>query len=58
MVSMQHIENMNKLVKKSHVHVNTPPHEFAKQMMKMLHRRKMKESKETLMRKVFCFGVQ
>jgi hypothetical protein len=31
---------MNRLVKQSHVDANTPLHEFAKQMMKMLHRRK------------------
>jgi hypothetical protein len=45
--------SMNILVKKSHVDANTPPHEFAKQMMKMLHSRKMKESKEALMSKVY-----
>jgi hypothetical protein len=39
-------------VKQSHVDANTPLHEFAKQMMKMLHSRKMKESKEALMSKV------
>jgi hypothetical protein len=50
---------MNKLVgKKSHVDANTPLHEFAKQMMKMLHSRKMKESNEALICKVFRFGVQ
>jgi uncharacterized UBP type Zn finger protein len=52
MVSTQHSESMNKLVKKSHVDANTPLHEFAKQMMKMLHSRKMKESKEALIGKV------
>jgi hypothetical protein len=53
MVSTQRSESMNILVKKSHVDANTPPHEFAKQMMKMLHSRKMKESKEALMSKVY-----
>jgi hypothetical protein len=52
MVSTQRSESMNKLVKQSHVDVNTPLHEFAKQMMKMLHSRKMKESKEALVSKV------
>jgi hypothetical protein len=45
MVSTQRSESMNKLVKKSHVDANTPLHEFAKQKMKMLHNRKMNESK-------------
>jgi uncharacterized UBP type Zn finger protein len=58
MVSTQCSESMNRLVKKSHVDVNTPLHEFAKQMMKMLHSRKMKESKEALMSKVSRFGFQ
>jgi hypothetical protein len=49
---------MNRLVNKSHVDANTPLHEFAKQMMKMLHSRKMKESKEALMSKIFSFVVQ
>jgi hypothetical protein len=53
MVSTQRSESMNILVKKSHVDANTPLHEFAKQMMKMLHSRKMKESKEALMSKVY-----
>ncbi|WVZ84959.1 hypothetical protein U9M48_031925, partial [Paspalum notatum var. saurae] len=48
MVSTQHSESMNKLVKSAHVDANTPLHEFAKQMMKMLHCRKMKEAKEAL----------
>jgi hypothetical protein len=52
MVSTKRSESMNRLVKQSHVDVNTPLHEFAKQMMKMLHSRKMKESKEALMSKV------
>jgi hypothetical protein len=39
---------MNKLVKSSHVDTNTPLHVFAKQMMKVLRSRKMKESKEVL----------
>jgi hypothetical protein len=39
---------MNKLVKSVHVDANTPLHQFAKQMMKLLHSRKMKEAKETL----------
>jgi hypothetical protein len=58
MVSTQRSESMNRLVKKSHIDANTPLHEFAKQMMKMLHSRKMKESKEALMRKVFRFVFQ
>jgi hypothetical protein len=39
---------MNKLVKSAHVDANTPLHQFAKQMMKLLHSRKMKESKEAV----------
>jgi hypothetical protein len=39
---------MNKLVKGTHVDSNTPLHEFAKQMLKLLHSRKMQEGKETL----------
>jgi hypothetical protein len=39
---------MNKLVKSAHVDANTPLHQFAKQMMKLLHSRKMKEAKEAL----------
>jgi hypothetical protein len=38
----------NKLVKSAHVDANTPLHQFAKQMMKLLHSRKMKEAKEAL----------
>jgi hypothetical protein len=53
MMSTQRSESMNRLVKKSHVDANTPMHEFAKQMMKMLHSRKIKESKEALMSKVY-----
>jgi hypothetical protein len=53
MVSTQQSESMNRLVKKSHVDANIPLHQFAKQMMKMLHSRKMKESKEALMSKVY-----
>jgi hypothetical protein len=34
MVSTQHSESMNRLVKKSHVDANTLLHEFAKQIMK------------------------
>ncbi|WVZ89459.1 hypothetical protein U9M48_035862 [Paspalum notatum var. saurae] len=34
--------------RRSHVDGNTPLHEFAKQMLKLLHSRKMKEAKETL----------
>jgi hypothetical protein len=52
MVSTRRSESMNKLVKRSHVDANTHLHEFAKQVMKMLHSRKMKESKETLISKV------
>jgi hypothetical protein len=52
MVSTQRSESMNRLVKQSHVDANTPLHEFAKQMMKMLHSRKMKESKEALVSNV------
>jgi hypothetical protein len=58
MVSTQRSESMNRLVNKSHVDANTPLHEFAKQMMKMLHSRKMKESKEALMSKIFSLVVQ
>ena len=46
MLSTQRSESMNKLVKSAHVDANTPLHQFAKQMMKLLHSRKMKESKE------------
>jgi hypothetical protein len=45
--------SMNRLVKKSYVDANTPLHEFAKQMMKMLHSGKMNEPKEALMSKVY-----
>jgi hypothetical protein len=48
MLSTQCSESMNKLVKSAHVDANTPLHQFAKQMMKLLHSRKMKESKEAL----------
>jgi hypothetical protein len=48
MVSTQHRESMNKLVKSAHVDSNTPLHEFAKQMLKLLHSRKMQEGKEML----------
>jgi hypothetical protein len=48
MLSTQRNESMNKLVKSAHVDANTPLHQFAKQMMKLLHSRKMKESKEAL----------
>jgi hypothetical protein len=48
MVSTQHSESMNKLVKSAHIDSNTPLHEFAKQMLKLLHSRKMQEGKETL----------
>ncbi|WVZ63324.1 hypothetical protein U9M48_012965 [Paspalum notatum var. saurae] len=48
MVSTQRSESMNKLVKSAHVDGNTPLHEFAKQMPKLLHSRKMKEAKLTL----------
>jgi hypothetical protein len=48
MVSTQRSESMNKLVKSAHVDANTPLHQFAKQMLKLLHSRKMKEAKEAL----------
>jgi hypothetical protein len=48
MVSTQRSETMNKLVKSAHVDANTPLHQFAKKMMKLLHSRKMKEAKEAL----------
>jgi hypothetical protein len=48
MISTQHSESMNKLVKTAHVDANTPLHEFSKQMLKLLHSRKMREAKETL----------
>jgi hypothetical protein len=53
MVSTQRSMSMNRLVKKSYVDANTPLHEFAKQMMKMLHSGKMNEPKEALMSKVY-----
>jgi hypothetical protein len=53
MVSTQRSESMNKLVKSSHVDASTPLHVFAKQMMKMLHSKKMKESMEALVCKVW-----
>jgi uncharacterized UBP type Zn finger protein len=46
--SAQRSESMNKLVKSAHIDASTPLHQFAKQMMKLLHSRKMKESKEAL----------
>ncbi|XP_035820957.1 protein FAR1-RELATED SEQUENCE 5-like [Zea mays] len=48
MVSTQRSESMNKLIKSAHVDANTPLHQFAKQMLKLLHSRKMKEAKEAL----------
>jgi hypothetical protein len=39
--------SVNNIVKKCHVDANTPLHEFAKQMMKLLHRRKMTEGAAT-----------
>ncbi|XP_020399807.1 protein FAR1-RELATED SEQUENCE 5-like [Zea mays] len=48
MLSTQRSESMNRLVKSAHVDANTPLHQFAKQMMKLLHSRKMKESKEAV----------
>jgi hypothetical protein len=48
MLSTQRSESMNKLVKSAHVVANTLLHQFAKQMMKLLHSRKMKESKEAV----------
>ncbi|WVZ84433.1 hypothetical protein U9M48_031466 [Paspalum notatum var. saurae] len=48
MVSTQRSESMNKVVKNYHVDANTPLHEFANQMMKMIHERKMKEAAEAL----------
>ncbi|WVZ89640.1 hypothetical protein U9M48_036019, partial [Paspalum notatum var. saurae] len=50
--STQRSESMNKLMKSAHVDGNTPLHEFAKQMLKLRHSRKMKEAKETLACKV------
>jgi hypothetical protein len=55
MVSTQRSERMNKLVKSCHVDASTPLHVFATQIMKMLHSRKMKESKKALVCKV-CAG--
>ena len=52
MVSTQRSKSMNKVVKNSHVDANTPLHEFAKQMMKMMYERKMKEAAEALACKV------
>jgi hypothetical protein len=48
MVSTQHSESMNKLVKSAHVDANTSLHHFSKQMLKLLHSRKMKEAKEAV----------
>ncbi|WVZ98225.1 hypothetical protein U9M48_043692, partial [Paspalum notatum var. saurae] len=42
MVSTQRSESMNKVVKNFHVDANTPLHEFAKEMMKMMYERKMR----------------
>jgi hypothetical protein len=47
-VSTQRSESMNKLLKSAHVDSNRPLHQFAKQMMKLPHSRKMKEAKEAL----------
>jgi hypothetical protein len=52
MVSTQRSESTNKLVKSCHVGASTPLHVFAKQMMKLLHSRKM-ESKEAWVCKVW-----
>ncbi|WVZ52519.1 LOW QUALITY PROTEIN: hypothetical protein U9M48_003567, partial [Paspalum notatum var. saurae] len=57
MVSTQRSESMNKLVKSAHVDGNTPLHEFAKQMLKLLHSRKMKEAKETETNTLYEFKV-
>jgi hypothetical protein len=47
MVSMERGESVNNIVKKCHVDANTSLHEFAKQMMKLLHMRKMTEGAAT-----------
>jgi hypothetical protein len=59
MLSTQRSESINKLVKSAHVDANTSLHQFAKQMMKLLHSRKMKESKETVgsMVSIKCYVV-
>jgi hypothetical protein len=59
MLSTQRSESMNKLVKSAHVDANTPLHQFAKQMMKLLHSRKMKGSKEAVesMVSIKCYEV-
>jgi hypothetical protein len=59
MLCTQRSESMNKLVKSAHVDANTPVHQFAKQMMKLLHSRKMKESKEAVgsMVRTNCYDV-
>jgi hypothetical protein len=59
MLSTQRSESMNRLVKSAHVDANTPLHQFAKQMLKLLHSRKMKESKEAVgsMVRINCYVV-
>jgi hypothetical protein len=59
MLSTQRSESMNKLLKNAHVDANTPLHQFAKQMMKLLHNRKMKESKKVVgsMVSIKCYEV-
>jgi hypothetical protein len=47
MVSTQHRESMNKVNDEAN-DANTPLCQFAKQMMKLMHSRKMKEAKEAL----------
>jgi hypothetical protein len=48
MVSTQRSESMNRLVKGAHVDANTLLHQFAKDMQKLLHFRKIKEVKKAI----------
>lgn len=58
MVSTQRGESVNQLVKSGHVDANTPLHVFAKQMMKVLHRRKMAEATATYAATVYTCPIQ
>jgi len=56
MVSTQHGESVNFVVKSAHVGPSTPMHEFAKQMAKYLHHEMMIEASATYHNTVCCHG--
>jgi hypothetical protein len=56
-ISAQRGESVNHIVKKCHVDANTPLYEFAKQMMKLLHRRKMTERVATYVGMVYISSL-